>query len=213
MGFITMAGGGSRRRNGGGRGGGGGGGGPTTQKNPKYKPLNQKKLDDLIRGNLDPQILKAKKKSEETILSKLISKVGKSVLIGVLIGALSTVPAIGPFVIPLYTAYKLGISGKKVIDAYEQAKTDKEQAALSAGEKEVVKYVAGEITGAVVGHSAELMGEGVKTMAQNSGLIAEVAKCTHVNSDIFGEMLQGSVETGIKEGLDAFSEFIIEGRE
>jgi len=204
--------GGGRHGSGGSYGGGGGSGGPTKEKKPSYEP-NQSKLDEIIRGNLNPQLLKAKKKSEENILSKFISKVGKSVLTGVLIGALAAIPVIGPFVIPLYTAYKVGVSGKKVIDAYEQAKNDKEQAALSAGEKEVVKYVAGEITGAVVGHSAELMGEGVKAMAQNSGAITEVAKITHVESEILAKMLQGSVENGIKEGLEAFSDFIVEGRE
>ncbi len=201
---------GGGHRHGSGGDGGYGGGSSVREEKPSYEP-NQSKLDDIIRGNLNPQILRAKKKSEGNVLSKFISKVGKSVLTGVLVGALSAVPIVGPFVIPLYTAYKLGVSGKKVLDAYEQAKNNKEQAALTAGEKEVVKYVAGEITGAAVGHSAELMGEGVKAMAQNSGAITEVAKSTNIESEILAKMLQGSVENGIKEGLETFSEFIVEG--
>ncbi len=203
-------GGGSRNRYG---GSGGGGGGTPQGKKPTYEKPDQMKLDSIIRGDLSPKIKQARKKSEENILSKFATKVGKSVLIGILIGALTAVPVIGPLIIPLYTAYKLGMSSKKVIDAYREAKSDKEQAALTAGEKEVVKYVAGEITGAVIGHSAESIGEGVKTMAQKSGAVDEVAKCTGVSSDILAEMLQGSIENGIREGFESFAEFVVEGRE
>jgi hypothetical protein len=203
-------GGGSRNRYG---GSGGGGGAPQDRKKPVYEKPDQMKLDSIIRGDLSPKIKQARKKSEENVLSKFVTKVGKSMLIGTLIGALSAVPVIGPLVIPLYTAYKLGMSGKKVIDAYREAKSNKEQAALTAGEKEVVKYVAGEITGAAIGHSAELIGEGVKTMAQKSGAVDEAAKCTGVNGDILAEMLQGSIENGIKEGFEAFAEFVVEGGE
>jgi hypothetical protein len=190
------------------RRGGGGGTGPSS--GPGYGSPSLKKLEDILKGDLSPEIIKAKKKSEENILSQFVKKVGKSVITGILIGALSAVPVIGPLVIPLYNAYKFGISGKKVLDAYREAKKDKEGAALKAGEKEVVKFVAGEITGAAVEQAAGLVGEGVKTMAEKSGATGEIAKNTHVDSEILAEMLRGSVENGIKEGFDAISDFIVE---
>ncbi len=201
-----MTGGGRVRRN----AGRGSRSGQSGTSHPSDYAPNQSKLTDIIRGNLTPQIQRAKRKSEETVLSKFVRKIGNSVFIGILIGALSAIPGIGPFVIPAYTAYKIGSSGKAVIDAYNKAKDNKEQAALTAGEKEIVKYVAGEITGAVVGQSAELMGEGVKEMAQNSGAIDAVAKSTNISGEILAKMLQGSVENGIKKGFEAFSEFIVE---
>ncbi len=173
--------------------------------------INQKKLSDIIHGNLDADISRAKRKSEETVLSKFISKVGKSALIGIIVGALSAIPVIGPFIVPAYTAYKLGMAGKRIVDAYNNAKDNKEQAAITAGEKEVVKYVAGEITGTAVAQSASLVADGVKTMAQTSGVIDEVAKSTNVPSEILAEMLKGSVEQGIKKGASEFAAFIVEG--
>lgn len=187
---------------------GGGGAGPSS--GPVYGPPSRKKLEDILKGDLSPEIIKAKKKSEGNILSQFVKKVGESVITGILIGALSAVPGIGPFVIPLYSAYKFGRSGKKVLDAYREAKKDKEGAALKAGEKEVVKFVAGKITGAAVEQAAGFVGEGVKTMAEKSGAIDEIAKNTHVDSGILAEMLQGSIENGIKEGFDAISDFIVE---
>jgi hypothetical protein len=147
---------------------------------------------------------------EEDAFLRLVKNIGEPILTSILIGALSPVPVVGAVVVPLYTAYKLGLSGKKVLDAYMKAKKNKEGAALKAGEKEVVKFIAGEITSAAVEHSAALIGEGISRMARESGAISEVAKNTNVGGDVLSAMLQGSVETGIREGFGAFSDFIIE---
>lgn len=150
-----------------------------------------------------PYQLVRKPTVSDSVKSFLVG-VGKSALVGSLVYGLSTgVPPLGTVAIPAYSAYSYAKAGKDLYDVYSNWKSGQRSTVES------VKEASGTAASVATGDASDRIAMVMVSNLNESGVIGEIAKQTNVNSNVYSQMLQGSISSATSEGLGEIAKFTV----
>lgn len=124
-------------------------------------------------------------------------------------GAAGMIAPVFPAIIPIYGAYNLIKIGKSIYEAY--AKSSKGETSFSNMIKEPAKYAASEISKKVSEEKAGEIAKDIRFTAEAAGVISQIKINTKIDEKIYGAMLEGSIKSGILEGIGSLASYTIGG--